>query len=125
MIGIDIGAFAKKAMLDPEFSREIRYFDGRIKLGVGRTDYYLEFTNGALVKADKAAIADSDCRIFIKGTEDHWNDLLQEFPRPFFQCVQSANIKHGLILSGSDVTFAYLPAINRMMSLLRTSMKEA
>jgi hypothetical protein len=45
--------------------------------------------------------------------------MLQRFPRPFYHSIQSTCVKHGMLLSNSNETFAYLPALNRMMQILR------
>ena len=45
--------------------------------------------------------------------------MLAEYPVPFFQCLQTTSIKHGLLISATHQTFAYLPALNRLIALLR------
>ena len=108
------------AMEDPEFSREIRYFTGRLKIDLDGVSTVAEFDDGHLIAASETDLSDSECQIVIRGNAKHFDEMLQEFPRPFFQCLQTTAVKHGLELSTSHQTFAYLPALNRLVALLRS-----
>lgn len=116
---INIQAFEKLAKIDPEFVRETRYFNGTLKLVAGPEQHHLTFQEGALVAVDSGVPDDTQTEIMVKGTPEHWEEMLAEKPKPFFQSLQSTAIKHGLSISDSHATFAYLPALNRMMQLLR------
>jgi hypothetical protein len=115
----DVAAFANDAMRDPEFSREMRFFDGKLGISVGSDDTVLEFSDGRLVNAGKKKIDEKETTIFIRGSAEDWSQLLQPYPRPFFQCLQTAVVKHGMRISTTNQTYAYLPALNRFVSLLR------
>ena len=41
-------------------------------------------------------------------------------PKPFYQCMQSTAVKHDLYMNVSNETFAYLPALNRLMQIIRS-----
>ncbi len=119
---IDIKAFQESAAEDPEFVREMRYYDGSIRLAIGDDEAYVLTFQGGKMKAGTAA----DCAgsaIFIEGSRAQWAAMLEPFPKPFFHSLQSSAVRHGVKLSTSDVTFAYLPALNRMMQLLRINHK--
>lgn len=77
-----------------------------------------------MVKVEEATYDDDKCKIVIRGTDEQWDALLQQKPLPFYQCLQSSNIKHGLHLSNTNETFAYLPALNRMTTLMRNARPE-
>ncbi|MEN0139653.1 MAG: hypothetical protein AAGC80_31175 [Rhodococcus sp. (in: high G+C Gram-positive bacteria)] len=116
---LDIDAFEKVAKADPEFTREIRYFDGQIELKSDDESYVLEITDGVLDRARRGD-AESDRRqIRVSGSGDLWDAMLEEMPRPFHHSLQSCAVKHGLQISDNNVTYAYLPALNRMMQILR------
>lgn len=116
---IDLKAEAQAAMNDPEFSREMRYFNGKLKLAIDHAETVLEFDDGRMVGAYDGAVPDSDCKVFVKGSTDQWTNMLAKYPVPFYQCFQTTNIKHGLKLSTTNETFAYLPALNRLLQILR------
>ena len=116
---IDLKAEAQAAMNDPEFSREMRYFNGKLKLAIDADETVLSFNDGKLAGVSKDAVADADCRVFVKGTHAMWSNMLARYPVPFYQCIQTTNIKHGLKLSTTNETFAYLPALNRLLQILR------
>ena len=117
---IDRSAFAKLAREDFEFKRETRYLTGVIRLVFGARSWALSFADGALTDvADGASASDAEATIVVGGTVEQWDELLKWKPRPFYQCIQSAAVKHGMRISDSDETFAYLPALNRMTTLLR------
>lgn len=116
---INIQAFEKVAKTDPEFVRETRYFNGTLKLVAGSEQHHLTFKEGKLEAVESGAPDDTQTEIMVKGTPELWKEMLAEKPKPFFQSLQSTAIKHGLTISDSHATFAYLPALNRMMQLLR------
>lgn len=116
---VDIAAFERAARRDPEFRRETRYFTGSIKIGIADDDYVMPFTDGALGPIAQGGVADADCQIVVRGTHEHWENMLADKPKPFYQCLQSTAVKHGLSISASNETFAYLPALNRMTAIMR------
>jgi hypothetical protein len=116
---IDLKAEAQAAMNDPEFSREMRYFNGKLKLAIDADETVLSFNDGKLAGISKDTVSDADCRVFVKGTHAMWTNMLARYPVPFYQCIQTTNIKHGLKLSTTNETFAYLPALNRLLQILR------
>lgn len=111
--------FRAVAEKDPEFVRETRYLNGAVKVGIADDIYVLHFSAGKLAKIDGDTVADADCKIVVKGNRDHWKNMLAAKPKPFYQCLQSTAVKHGLSITNTNETFAYLPALNRMMSLMR------
>lgn len=120
-MALSANKFAAIARPDFEFTRETRRLTGLIKLEFGgSSDWVLEFRDGELLSvADDRAVADADCKIVVGGTAEHWDALLEHKPVPFYQCIQSAAVKHGMKISTTNETFAYLPALNRMTTLLR------
>jgi hypothetical protein len=119
MPNIDIPSLVREAMNDPEFSREMRFFDGTIKVAVGADESLLKFRDGKLLSAEKGTAPDDQCQIVVRGTEEHWEKMLERYPVPFFQCLQTTAVKHGLVLSTTNQTFAYLPALNRLVQFIR------
>ncbi len=103
---------------DPEFAYTMRYYTGAMKLAVDDQEAVFVFDDGVLTD-DAAPRPDVECPIVIRGTEEHWAEMLDEYPRPFFQCLQTTAIKHGMNLSNTDSFYAYLPALNRLTALLR------
>ena len=105
---------------DFEFTREMRYFDGALLLDFGSECWSLKFEQGELHSIDQEFEKQaSSAKIKLGGSLDEWNELLKKRPKPFFQCFQSAAVKHGMQISDTNETFAYLPAINRLIALLR------
>ncbi|KPH05166.1 hypothetical protein B5K08_24835 [Rhizobium leguminosarum bv. trifolii] len=123
-MAIDLEKFKKLALEDFEFKRETRYLNGIIKCDFPTRSVALHFEDGKMVKVEEAAYDDEECKIVIRGTGEQWEALLQKKPQPFYQCLQSSNIKHGLYLSNNHETFAYLPALNRMTNLMREARPE-
>lgn len=105
---------------DFEFIREMRYFDGSLLLEFGSECWSLKFKQGELHSIDQEFEKQaSSAKIKLGGSLDDWNELLKKRPKPFFQCFQSAAVKHGMQISDTNETFAYLPGINRLIALLR------
>ncbi|MFE7423738.1 hypothetical protein [Rhodococcus sp. NPDC057529] len=116
---LDIDSFEKIAQRDPEFNREIRYFDGQIELNSDDEAYVLEITDGVLARARRGAAEESRRQIQVSGPRNLWDAMLEDKPKPFHHSLQSCAVKHGLQISDNNVTYAYLPALNRMMQILR------
>jgi hypothetical protein len=117
---LDRKAFADAAKADFEFTRETRYLTGTIKLDFGSGSWALKFDNGKLVDVTEGATVDEkDCKVIVGGAPEQWDMLLERKPKPFYQCIQSAVVKHGMRISDTNETFAYLPGLNRMTTLLR------
>ncbi|MEH0420821.1 hypothetical protein [Streptomyces sp. B21-083] len=124
MASIHLASSITHAMDDPEFSREMRYFDGRLKIGAYGEETVAEFHDGKLAQVAVEDTPDADCKIIIRGTAELWDNLLARYPVPFYQCLQTCNIKHGLEMSTTNETYAYLPALNRLVQILRADKNE-
>ncbi|QEX22753.1 hypothetical protein FRZ61_26850 [Hypericibacter adhaerens] len=116
---LKIDDFRAAAERDLEFVRETRYLNGAVKVGIADDVHVLHFKEGKLTQITGDSVPDDQCKIVVRGTRDHWTNMLAAKPKPFYQCLQSTAVKHGLKLSVTNETFAYLPALNRMMSLMR------
>lgn len=114
---IDINRVVDAARDDFEFKRETRYLDGAIELTIGDDRTVLDFKDGKLTGLNGKGAGRH--RIAVGGTSEQWIELLADKPRPFFQCMQSAAVRHGMSISTTDETFAYLPALNRLTVLMR------
>lgn len=115
---VDIDRLVAHAAKDFEFKRETRYLNGTISLTIGDDKAVLGFEEGKLVGLGKSG-TNGRHRIEVGGTSEQWGELLQDKPVPFYQCIQSAAVKHGMQISVTDETFAYLPALNRLTVLMR------
>tara|TARA_X000000950_G_C13858864_1_gene637826 strand:+ start:741 stop:1100 length:360 start_codon:yes stop_codon:yes gene_type:complete len=104
---------------DPEYSRETRYFSGLIKIEMDKIAQILSYDNGKLQKISLDDTDDENCKIVVRGDKDTWLNMLQLKPKPFYQCMQSTAVKHDLYMNVSNETFAYLPALNRLMQMMR------
>jgi hypothetical protein len=116
---LNMDAVCAVADSDPEFRRETRYLSGSVKIKIADDTYVLHFENGKIARLSGDDTPDDKCEIVIKGAREHWTNLLADKPKPFYQCLQSSAVKHGLHISDTNETFAYLPALNRMTVLMR------
>lgn len=117
---LDQKAFFDAARADFEFTRETRYLTGVIRIDLGDQSWAMSFANGTFAGiTDGSKVPDVECKIIVGGTKDQWDALLEVKPKPFYQCIQSAAVKHGMKINVANETFAYLPALNRMTALLR------
>lgn len=116
-MALDRDSFAELARSDFEFTRETRYFSGTIKLEIGDDIWALNFKDGELLSVSDTP--QGEVKIVVGGTSEQWDELLQNKPRPFYQCIQSAAVKEGMRITDTNESFAYLPALNRMTTLMR------
>lgn len=104
---------------DKEFNREIRYFDGTVKLLMGDETYCLLIKDGKLVKLTDNLPATTTADTEFKGTDFQWSNLLAAVPVPFFQCIQTSCVREGMSMSNDVKSLAYLPAWNRLFRVMR------
>lgn len=119
MAKIDLVSAIRDGMSDPEFSREMRYFDGSLKLAVADTETVATFDDGKLVEVAEKSVPDENCKIVVRGTDEQWDLMTEEYPVPFYQCLQTTVVKHGMYITTTNESFAYLPALNRLVQLVR------
>ncbi len=116
---INLKSMSSSLNEDPEYSRETRYFSGLIKIEMDKIAQILSYDNGKLQKISLDDTDDENCKIVVRGDKDTWLNMLQLKPKPFYQCMQSTAVKHDLYMNVSNETFAYLPALNRLMQMMR------
>ena len=105
---------------DPEYSRETRYLNGLVKIEIDEVPQILSYTDGKLNSVSLDNKEDSECKIIVRGDKNTWLNMLEPLPKPFYQCMQSTAVKHDLYMNVSNETFAYLPALNRLMQMMRS-----
>ncbi|MFI0821920.1 hypothetical protein ACH4TX_40080 [Streptomyces sp. NPDC021098] len=115
----DFAAVLQQANEDFEFSREMRYYTGKLHVAIGDQAWLADYEDGRLLSVGPAGTAPQDAAIAISGTREQWEEMTAERPRPFFQSLQSSSIKHGVQLSNTDQLYARLPALNRLMQIFR------
>lgn len=112
----DIQRFvSEQSMSDPEFARAMRYYTGSLTIAIDDKETSFEFNDGKLV----ADAVQGGGQIVVRGTQEQWDCMLEAFPKPFYQCLQTTSIRHGLYLNNTNEMYAYLPALNRLTTLLR------
>lgn len=116
---IDIQKAFEALANDPEFIREIRYYNGSLKMNMGEETYVITFANGKPVDAVDSIDPYARVTTEITGTDDMWQHLLAKHPVPYYQCIQTTCVKHGMKFSDDTKSLAYLPAWNRMIFVLR------
>ena len=116
---VNLKSMSSSLTEDPEYSRETRYFSGLIKIEMDNVAQILSYDNGKLLKISLDDTDDKNCKIVVRGDKDTWLNMLQLKPKPFYQCMQSTAVKHDLFMNVSNETFAYLPALNRLMQMMR------
>jgi adenosine deaminase len=114
----DFPAVLDQANKDFEFTREIRYYTGRLHVSIGDQAWEAAYEDGKFVSVAEAGTV-TDAALSISGSVEQWEAMTAEHPPPFFQSLQSSSIKHGVRLSNTDQLFAYLPALNRLMQIFR------
>lgn len=115
----DFAQVLQSANEDFEFSREMRYYTGKLHVAIGDKAWQAAYDDGTLLSVEPADTDPKDAAIWIKGTREQWEDMTAQYPRPFFQSLQSSSAKHGVQLSNTHQLYAYLPALNRIMQIFR------
>ena len=106
---------------DPEFRLAARFWNGAFRLGMGSTEAYVfRVRDGQLVDVNLAPTSFDAWDFEIAGPAEGWTELLARVPKPFYQDVASAILRHGFTLGGDvESYFAYHAALRRMIDLMR------
>ena len=115
----DFAQVLQSADKDFEFSREMRYYTGKLHVAIGDQAWLAAYDDGKLLAVEPTSTDPQDAAIWIKGSREQWEDMTAQYPRPFFQSLQSSSVRPGVQLSNTHQLFAYLPALNRLMQIFR------
>lgn len=115
----DFAQVLQSADKDFEFSREMRYYTGKLHVAIGDQAWLAAYDDGKLLSVGPSGTDPQDAAIWVRGTREQWEDMTARYPRPFFQSLQSSSVRHGVQLSNTHQFFAYLPALNRLMQIFR------
>lgn len=118
MLQLNLESVCEYARNDFEFTREMRFFSGSICIQIGQKANAMFFENGKFLELKEVENGD-DCTIVISGDESIWEEMLKKVPRPFYQCLQTTQVKHGLYITTNTITYAYLPALNRLLQIMK------
>lgn len=116
---VDVAKLEGILKTDKEFNREIRYYDGTVKLLMGEATYCLLIKDGKLVKITDELPASTTADTEFGGNDTQWSGLLAAIPVPFFQCIQTSCVREGMTMSNDPKSLAYLPAWNRLFRVMR------
>ena len=89
------------------------------KMNMGEDSYLMLFHDGKPVSATDDVSPYATVTVEMTGTDDMWEHLLAAKPVPYYQCLQTTCVKHGMKMTNNAQTLAYLPAWNRMVFVLR------
>jgi hypothetical protein len=106
---------------DPEFQLAARFWSGSFRLGMGPAEAYVfRIRDGRLVDVNLAPTSFDAWDFEIAGPAEGWTEILAPVPKPFYQDVASALLRHGFTLGGDvESYFAYHAALRRLVDLMR------
>jgi hypothetical protein len=106
---------------DPEFRLAARFWNGSFRFTLGPTEAYLFLVRDGLVAGVNRQPTPFDAFDFeIAGPPSGWDEILAPVPKPFYQDVASAVIRHGFTLGGDvESFFAYHAALRRVVDVWR------
>lgn len=108
---------------DPEFRLAARFWNGSFRFGMGPDEAYLfRVRDGRLVDVNLQPTMFDAWDFEVSGPADGWREILAAEPKPFYQDVASALLRHGFVLGGDVETFfAYHAALRRVVDVMRRS----
>ena len=106
---------------DPEFQLAARFWNGSFRFGMGPAEAYVfRIRDGRVVDVNRQATPFDAWDFEISGPPEGWNEILAKVPKPFYQDVASAVIRHGFTLGGDvESYFAYHAALRRVVAVMR------
>lgn len=113
---------AQRANADGEFCLAARLWDATVELVVGDHAYLMRLDRGRItefapLQATHWALS---CDLRISAPLHDWQELLKPIPRPFYQDLMAAMVRHQFRVEGDVLSFyPYYRAINRLFELMR------
>ncbi len=106
---------------DPEFRLAARYWNGSFRFSIGSGEAYVfRVRDGALVDLNPTPTVFDPWDFEIAGPAEGWSEIFAPVPRPFYQDVASAILRHGFTLGGDvESFFAYHAALRRVVAVMR------
>lgn len=126
---VDLERFKEAVNRDPEFKIAARFWNATVKVGMGEDTLILKIKDGVLQDVMEPAgpnliVVMREYDIEVSAPEAEWVQFLQEKPRPFYQDLLSAVVRHNFTWGGDlETWFAYYGALRRMFELMRGSAK--
>lgn len=112
-----------KANADSEFQLASRLWSTTLRLDVGEQLYVMRVDDGRISEFASCApdkLAGINWAVKIFATPEEWNEFLRPVPRPFYQDLTGAVMRHGFRLDGDLVAFnAYYAAMRRLFDIMR------
>ena len=116
---LDWDAVRKRANGDGEFRLHARFWNSRLRLGIGAQRFKVAVDSGQIESIEPwfGAIA---ADIAINAPEQDWDALLAPVPKPFYQDLYPATLHHGFEVAGNAAQYcAYYPALRRLVEIMR------
>lgn len=120
---IDAESYMHALNKNPEFLIAARFWNAKLKFGMGETRYMVTVADGTVTRVDPSPglMEDWDFDFFVTGPLEEWEKLLEPVPRPFYQALLPAVLLGGLDFGGDFETFcAYYRAFSRMVEVMRS-----
>lgn len=119
MVEIDLDSFRDELNRDPEFAHTARYWDAKIRLGIGEDPVLLTFRDGSLASVREYRIEDT-CTLDISAPVSDWEKFLAEVPPPMYHSLYAVTFHHDFKVTG-DLTdgWAYMQALIRLFDVMR------
>ena len=119
MLQIDLDGFREGLNNDPEFAHTARYWDSRIRIGMGDEAYLLSIRNGALHQVAPYRIEDS-CDLDISAPTSDWEKFLLPMPPPMYHSLYAVTFHHDFKITGDLLDgWAYMQALIRVFEVMR------
>jgi hypothetical protein len=118
---VDETALIEAINADPEFQLAARFWNGSFRFGMGPAEAYVfRVRDGRVVDVNRQPTPFDAWDFEIAGPREGWNEILARVPKPFYQDVASAVVRHGFALGGDvESYFAYHAALRRVVEVMR------
>jgi hypothetical protein len=106
---------------DAEFKLAARFWTATLRLDVGDQPYLLKLRDGVMASFNPVTPPEAGKHdLNIAAPESDWRELLQPVPRPFYQDLMAARLRHNFTVEGDLLGFnPYYRAFNGLIQLMR------
>ena len=103
---------------DPEFKLAARFWNCNIRFAIGKDLYFMQIRDGVVVDFHSGTAGFDPYDINIGGTEECWEEMMRDPPKPFYHDWFGASFHHDFEISGDlESAYAYYFAIRRIQTI--------
>lgn len=123
---LPVDDIVRRLNADPEFKLTSRFWYCDIRFVIGDEPYFMHIENGIVGSFTSGTNGFDPYTINIIGTEEVWERMFEEVPKPFYHDWFAAAFHHDFEFGGDlETAYAYYYSLRRIKAIMGESVRSA